>query len=148
MASARLVQPLGLRRLGWRGPRNVTTPRGSATSAWPPHRVAPNWSQLHATAVPTISGACGSTNSWRQGASSTRSWPFYIESSAWKLSHVSDNRHRALLTPKIGTGKGLSCGLSLVMKYRSAGKDLLRGFVKNACGRQCTIIRQKDCLRF
>jgi hypothetical protein len=27
-----------------------------------------------------------------------------------------------MLTPKIGTGKGLTCGLNLVMKYHSAGK--------------------------
>jgi hypothetical protein len=35
-----------------------------------------------------------------------------------------------MLTPKIGTGKGLTCGPSLVVKYRSAGKNLLRGFGK------------------
>jgi hypothetical protein len=35
---------LGLRRLGGRGPRDDTTPRGSATSAWPPHRAALNQS--------------------------------------------------------------------------------------------------------
>jgi hypothetical protein len=33
-----------------------------------------------------------------------------------------------VLTPKIGTGKGLTCGHSLVTKYRSAGKNLFRGF--------------------
>jgi hypothetical protein len=41
------------------------------------------------------SNARGSRNSQRQGTSSTRSWPFYTESSAWKPSHVGDNRHRA-----------------------------------------------------
>jgi hypothetical protein len=35
-----------------------------------------------------------------------------------------------LLTPKNGTGKGLTSGPSLVMKYHSARKDLLRGFGK------------------
>jgi hypothetical protein len=35
-----------------------------------------------------------------------------------------------MLTPKNGTGKGLTCGPSLVMKYHSARKDLLRGFGK------------------
>jgi hypothetical protein len=35
-----------------------------------------------------------------------------------------------LLTPKIGTGKGLTCGPSLVTKYRLAGKNLLREFSK------------------
>jgi hypothetical protein len=35
-----------------------------------------------------------------------------------------------LLTPKNGTGKRLTCGPSLVMKYRSARKHLLRGFGK------------------
>jgi hypothetical protein len=35
-----------------------------------------------------------------------------------------------VLTPKIGTGKGLTCGPSLVTKYHSAGKNLLRGFGK------------------
>jgi hypothetical protein len=33
-----------------------------------------------------------------------------------------------MLTPKNGTGEGLTCELSLVMKYHSARKDLLRGF--------------------
>jgi hypothetical protein len=33
-------------------------------------------------------------------------------------------------TPKNGTGNGLICGPSLVMKYHSARKDLLRGFGK------------------
>jgi hypothetical protein len=54
---------------------------------------------------------------------------------------------KCLLTPKNGTGKGLTCGLSLVMKYHSARKDLLRGFGKGACGRQYTITRQGNCLR-
>jgi hypothetical protein len=49
-----------------------------------------------------------------------------------------------VLTPKIGTGKGLICGPSLVTKCHSAG-NLLRGFGKNACGRQYTIIRQREC---
>jgi hypothetical protein len=35
-----------------------------------------------------------------------------------------------LLTPKNGTGKGLTCGPSLVIKYHSARKNLLRGFGK------------------
>jgi hypothetical protein len=35
-----------------------------------------------------------------------------------------------LLTPKNGTGKRLTCGPSLVMKYHSARKNLLRGFSK------------------
>jgi hypothetical protein len=35
-----------------------------------------------------------------------------------------------MLTPKIGTRKGLTCGPSLVTKYRSTGKNLLRGFGK------------------
>jgi hypothetical protein len=35
-----------------------------------------------------------------------------------------------LLTPKNGTGKRLTCGPSLVMKYHSARKNLLRGFGK------------------
>jgi hypothetical protein len=33
-----------------------------------------------------------------------------------------------VLTPNNGIGKGLTCGPSLVMKYHSARKDLLRGF--------------------
>jgi hypothetical protein len=33
-----------------------------------------------------------------------------------------------MLTPKNGTGKELTCGPSLVIKYHSARKDLLRGF--------------------
>jgi hypothetical protein len=92
---ARPAQPLGLQPLGWHGPRDVTTPRGSATFAWPSHRASPNRSQLCTTAAPTTSGAHGSTRSQRQGAISMRSWPFHTESSVWKPSHASDNRHRA-----------------------------------------------------
>jgi hypothetical protein len=36
-----------------------------------------------------------------------------------------------VLTPKNGTGKGLTSGPSLLMKYHSARKDLLRGFGKS-----------------
>jgi hypothetical protein len=35
-----------------------------------------------------------------------------------------------VLTPKIGTGKGLTCGLSLVTKCHSAGKISLEDSVK------------------
>jgi hypothetical protein len=35
-----------------------------------------------------------------------------------------------MLTPKNGTGKGLTCGPSLVTKYHSTRKNLLRGFGK------------------
>jgi hypothetical protein len=35
-----------------------------------------------------------------------------------------------LLTPKNGIGEGLTCGPSLVTKYHSARKNLLRGFGK------------------
>jgi hypothetical protein len=35
-----------------------------------------------------------------------------------------------MLTPKNGTGKRLTCGPSLVTKYHSAKKNLLRGFGK------------------
>jgi hypothetical protein len=35
-----------------------------------------------------------------------------------------------LLTPKNSTGKRLTCGLSSVMKYHLARKNLLRGFGK------------------
>jgi hypothetical protein len=37
-----------------------------------------------------------------------------------------------LLTPKNGTGEGLTCGPRLVTKYHSAGKKSFRGFGK-AC---------------
>jgi hypothetical protein len=53
-----------------------------------------------------------------------------------------------LLTPKIGIGKGLTCGPSLVTKCHSPEKNPIRGFGKGACGRQYAIIRQKDCLHF
>jgi hypothetical protein len=53
-----------------------------------------------------------------------------------------------LLTPKIGTGEGLTCGPSLVTKYHSARKIFSEDSVRDDCGRQCTIIRQKDYLRF
>jgi hypothetical protein len=39
---ARPAPPLGLRRLRGHEQRSSTTPRGSATSAWPRHRAAPN----------------------------------------------------------------------------------------------------------
>jgi hypothetical protein len=52
-----------------------------------------------------------------------------------------------MLTPKIGTGKGLICGTNLV-KNAIRQENLLKGFGKDACGRQYAIIRQKDCLRF
>jgi hypothetical protein len=45
------------------------------------------------------------------------------------------------LTPKIDTGKELTCGPSLVTKCHSAEKNLFRGFGKDACGRQYAIIR-------
>jgi hypothetical protein len=51
-----------------------------------------------------------------------------------------------LLTPKIGTGKGLTCGPSLV-KNAIRQENLLKGFSKDACGRQYAIIQQEDCLR-
>jgi hypothetical protein len=52
---------------------------------------------------------------------------------AWLCESISTGgrgESLSLLTPKIGTGKGLTCGLSLVTKYRSAGKNFLRGFGK------------------
>jgi hypothetical protein len=53
-----------------------------------------------------------------------------------------------MLTPKIGTGKGLTCGPSLVTKYHSTGKIFSEDSAKGACGWQCAIIQQKECLRF
>jgi hypothetical protein len=53
-----------------------------------------------------------------------------------------------MLTPKISIGKGLTCGPSLVKKYHSARKIFSEDSAKDACGRQCAIIRQRDCLRF
>jgi hypothetical protein len=35
-----------------------------------------------------------------------------------------------MLTPKNGTGKGLTCGPSLVMRYHSTMKNLLKGIGK------------------
>jgi hypothetical protein len=32
-------------------------------------------------------------------------------------------------------------------KFHSTGKNLIRGFGKGACGRQCIFVRQEDCLR-
>jgi hypothetical protein len=51
-----------------------------------------------------------------------------------------------MLTPKIGTGEGLTCGPSLE-KNTIRQENLLKRFGKDACGRQYAIIRQKDCLR-
>jgi hypothetical protein len=72
-------------------------PRGSATSAWPPRRAAPNRSRLRTNAAPTPSDVRSLTNLRRQGASLTRSRLFYTKSLAWMPSHVSDNLHRACL---------------------------------------------------
>jgi hypothetical protein len=51
-----------------------------------------------------------------------------------------------ILTPKVGTGKGLTCGPSLV-KNAIQQENLLKGFGKDACDRQYAIIRQEDYLR-
>jgi hypothetical protein len=94
-----------------REPRDATTPRGSAMSAWPLHRAAPNRSLLRASATPTPSGGLGSTNSRRPDASSTRSWPFYTKSLAWVLSPTIDARRRMFLcreSPARGTTTGAS----------------------------------------
>jgi hypothetical protein len=110
-ASAWPAQPLGLRRLGGHGPRDVMTPRGSSTSAWPPHRAASIWSRLRAIVALMISSAHGSTNSQRRDASSTRSWTFYIKSSALTSGHAIDTQHRMLLcraSPTRGTWIGVS----------------------------------------
>jgi hypothetical protein len=53
-----------------------------------------------------------------------------------------------MLTPKICTGKGLTCGPSLVTKKPFGTENLLRGFGKDVCGRQYVIVRQKGRLRF
>jgi hypothetical protein len=48
----------------------------------------------------------------------------------WEKCHFMVKKG-IVLTPKNGTGKGLTCAPSLVTKYHSARKDLLRGFVKD-----------------
>jgi hypothetical protein len=50
------------------------------------------------------------------------------------------SRVMSVLTPKIDTGKGLSCGLSLV-KNAIRQENLLKGFSKDTCGRQYAIIQ-------
>jgi hypothetical protein len=50
-----------------------------------------------------------------------------------------------LLTPKIGTGKRLTCGPSLV-RNTIRQESFLKAFGKDACGREHAIIRQKGCL--
>jgi hypothetical protein len=52
-----------------------------------------------------------------------------------------------MLTPKIGTGERLISGPSLVINSIRQEKNLIRGFGKGACGRQCIFVRQEDCLR-
>jgi hypothetical protein len=96
-ASVRPVLPLGLRRLGGHRPRDATTPRGSATCAWPLCRAALNQSRLRATTTPTPSDGLDSMNSRRRDASSTRSWPFYTKSSTWMLSPAIDALLRTYL---------------------------------------------------
>jgi hypothetical protein len=46
-----------------------------------------------------------------------------------------------MLTPKNGTGKRLTCGPSMVTKYHSARRNLLRGFGK---GRLRSAIRSRS----
>jgi hypothetical protein len=68
------------RQLGGHEPHGSGTPRGSAMSAWPQRRAAPNRSQHRATVPPTPNDGHGSTSSRRTSASSTRSWPFFTRS--------------------------------------------------------------------
>jgi hypothetical protein len=56
--------------------------------------------------------------------------------------------HPMVLTPKNATGERLTCGPSLVMKYYSARKNLLRGIGKGCLRSAMRHLRQKDCLRF
>jgi hypothetical protein len=49
-----------------------------------------------------------------------------------------------MLTPKIGTGKRLTCGPNLVEKHHSA-RGFLKAFGKGVCSREYVIIRQKSC---
>jgi hypothetical protein len=49
-----------------------------------------------------------------------------------------------LLTPKIGTGKRLTCGPSLVEEHHSA-EGFFKAFSRGVCGRGYIIIRQKNC---
>jgi hypothetical protein len=53
-----------------------------------------------------------------------------------------------LLTPKNGTGERLTCGPNLVINTIRLGKISSKESVKDACGRQCAIVRQRGCLRF
>jgi hypothetical protein len=53
-----------------------------------------------------------------------------------------------LLTPNNGTGERLTSGPSLVIKAIRLGKVSSKESVKDACGRQCAIVRQRGCLRF
>jgi hypothetical protein len=46
-----------------------------------------------------------------------------------------------MLTPKNGTGERLTCGPSLVNKYHSAGKNLLKGIGK---GRLRSAVRHRS----
>jgi hypothetical protein len=111
--SARPAPPLGLRRLRGHGPRDNMTPRGNATSAWPPHRAAPNRSRLRATVPPTPNGGRDSTNSRRRGASSMRSWPFFTKSWAWMPSPAADGLHKTSLCRR-GPERGTATDASVV----------------------------------
>jgi hypothetical protein len=52
-----------------------------------------------------------------------------------------------MLTPKNGTGERLTCRPSLVINTSTLEKISSKESVKNACGRQCAIVRQKGCLQ-
>jgi hypothetical protein len=96
-------------------PRDDTTPRGSATSAWPLRRAAPSRIQHRATVAPMPSGVRGLTNSRRRDASSTRSWPFCAKSSAWMPSPAIDNRRRTFLC-KGTPARGIAISTSAVKR--------------------------------
>jgi hypothetical protein len=49
-----------------------------------------------------------------------------------------------MLTPKIGTGKRLTCGLNLVEEHHRQ-KLFLKAFGRGVCGREYIVIRQKNC---
>jgi hypothetical protein len=57
-----------------------------------------------------------------------------------------------LVTPLVNTKNWYRKGTDLWTEFGNempfGKKNILRGFGKDACGRQYAIIRQKDCLRF
>jgi hypothetical protein len=58
--------------------------------------------------------------------------------------HRSRDDYKGMLTPKISTGKRLTCEPNW-QKGTIRQEVFLKAFGRGVCGRECIVIRQKDC---